>query len=294
MTEMNNATVVELHGEEKGTFRHPDTGVLTVYAPADEYVVRNIRQIEAYKEHLRREAYRERSRGRNFVVCPDEPVKELSQKLELNELGALIKLLPYLQLNRDGLLVKDGKNMTIGDIEKVIGKKRRMTSTILNSLADAGVVIKDGSNRTPRYSISRDYHWMGTVGKGVYFTKFYQVESRARMENLSIHEAGLLYKLLPYFHPDTCLLCSNPNERDVEMLNPLSHEQLASLIGEDPRVVRTHMNSLINHFFVKKSMSGGGVTYEVNPDVMFRGSETGHTQVVRSQFRALEKASKLA
>lgn len=248
-------------------------------------------KLEAQRKWRLREQAKLRIKGKKFVVCPHDRVKELSQKLKLNELGAVIKLLPYMQQNLDGLLMKDGKNMKIEDIQRVIGKKRGMTTTILNSLGEAGVIIKNSAMKTRSYSISRTYHWMGDVEPTLRWTKLYQVENRTRLATLTIQEAGMLYKLLPYFHYETYWLCANPSDKEVQRLN---HQQLAELIGESPRVVNEHMRKLDKLGFLMKLQSHGAVNYLVNPDIMFRQPyETEYTEFVRRLFQGLEHSSKL-
>lgn len=291
MTEFGHTLLFELNENGTGHFIDPNTGFPLLIADARKHVVLSKEKLEAQRKYRERQAARLRLKGKNFVVCPHESVKELSQKLKLHELGALIKLLPYLQLNHDGLLVQDGENMKIKDIGRVIGKKRGATTTILKRLAGEGVIIKGGSKKTPSYSISRSYHWMGSVEPTLRWTKLYQVENRSRLDTLSIQEAGMLYKLLPYFHYETYWLCANPNDKELKRLN---HKQLAELIGEDERVVNEYLRKLDKLGFVMKLQSHGAVNYLVNPDIMFRQDyETEYTEFVRRLFQGLEHSSKL-
>lgn len=266
---------------------NPETGEDLSY----EYTLRHRKQDEYYlRKQMIERASEERSQKR-YVNCYHDPIKVITQKLKLNELGALIKLIPYLQFNGNGLLETNGKPMTISDIAKVIGKSVRMTKSIVANLVNEGVIIKEGERKGVKYFIAEKFHTIGYTLEGQAFTKLYQRETRLRADKLTIQEAGLLYKMIPYFHYQTYFLCANPDaDEDKEDLIHLNQAQLADLINEDRENVKKLVNSLIFKGFVMKISSYNNSRIIVNPDIMFRAEyETEYTGVVRKQFRELAK-----
>lgn len=256
------------------------------------YKATSLAQVESYEKRQYVERNNEQRSQSHYVNCYHEPIKDITDKLKLNELGALIKLLPFLRFNNDGLLAKDGKPMTAVDIAKVIGKSKRQTDGILKRLIDVGVVVKDGAKRGVRYYVDERYHTIGYTIEGVTYTKLYQKETRVRAEGLSIQEAGLLYKTLPYFHYQNYFLCANPdaNEKAGEKIEHLNMTQLADLIGESRETVKRGITSLMNRGIVMKISSYNTSRILVNPDVLFRAEyETEYTDTIRKQFAELER-----
>lgn len=257
---------------------------------SDDYTLRNRKQDEAYRKAKQLEDYKSRNVGRRHVRCYHEPIKEILETLKLHELGALIKLIPYMKFNKDGLLTKDATPMTIDIMADIFGKSKRASQTVVNALVREGVLEKVKPKKTINYRVTERYHEMGEVTQDGYYTKLYQVESRKVLERLTIQEAGLLYKILPYFHFENYYLCANPNEHEPSEIKHLNHNDLSLLIGEEVQTVYNNMKALIRNGVIMKVSAYGAVNYLVNPDVMFRKEiENEYTDHVRNQFRELQK-----
>lgn len=174
-----------------------ETGKDVFIAPTDTHIVKSIREVEAARDYYEREAARMRGRGRQWVACYHDPIKHLADQLGIELLGALIKLLPYLQFESEGLLMKGkDKPMTRAEVEKVIGRSTRQTKTILKRLEDAGVLFKRRNGRTFVYHVSDEYHTKGKA-RAIPFTKLFQTYARQKLDKLTLQEAGLLYMVLP-------------------------------------------------------------------------------------------------
>lgn len=256
----------------------------------EEYEVRNKKQYEGYKEKLKRDYFKSKGKGKEWVACYHEPIKEVinENKLELHEIGALLILITYMQFKKDGLLMIDGKPMKISDIEKVIGKSNSQTKRIINKLANEGLILKRGNNRNREYYIDDKYHSIGKMKRSLKFTKLFKLETRNKTQEITLHEAGLLYKILPWFHYQSYYLCANPYESEPTKILHLNHMELSKRIGEDERTVNKHMKNLMEKGFIMQLRSSGAVNYIVHPDVMFRQeNETPYTDVIRKQFKEL-------
>lgn len=248
--------------------------------------IRNIEKIEAQRKYAQIQRASEERSQKRYVNCYHEPIKDITSKLKLNELGALLKLLPYLRFNGNGLLEAKGKPMSSVAVAQAIGKSGSTSKRVLDSLIEEGVIVKEGERKSTRYYVAEKYHTIGYTLQGQRYTKLYQVETRKKAENLSIQEAGLLYKMLPYFHYTTYFLVANPDaDTKEEELDHLNQAQLARLIDESENVVRDGVKALMAKGFVNKLVGSNSSKIIVNPDVMFRAEhETEHTNTIRMQF----------
>jgi predicted transcriptional regulator len=260
---------------------------------SQDYTLRHRNQDEAFKRKQMVDRANEFRSQKHYVNCYHGPIKDVTQTLKLNELGALIKLLPFLRFKGDGLLELKGKPMTAKDIAKAIGKSERMAKGIIANLLEEGILVKEGERKGVKYFVAERFHTIGYTLEGQAFTKLYQRETRLRADKLSIQEAGLLYKIIPYFHYQTYFLCANPDANEkTEDLEHLNQAQLADLIHESRETVKRGVNSLMAQGFVMKISSYNTSRILVNPDVMFRSEyETAHTDVVRKQFVELAKGA---
>lgn len=176
--------------------------------------------------------------------------------------------------------------MTINDIASTIGKSLAQTKRLLANVIDSGVMYKEREGKTMVYDISAEYHTIGKNHEG-HFTKLYQQFTTTLKEeyDLTIQLAGMLYAILPYFHYETYLLCTNPNESDTTTLDPMSESELADLLGIDRSTVNRLMNQLAKRGIVAKIGAYNVAIYRVNPDLMYRmEKETDFTEKVRADF----------
>jgi hypothetical protein len=123
----------------------------------------------------------------------------------------------------------------------------------------------------------------------------YQQETRFKTDDLSIQESGLFYKMIPYFHHQRYYLCANPDSHieDGDVIEHLTMESLAELIGESYDTVKRCVRSLVQHGLLMRRDSFKVYTFTINPDVMYRAEyETEYTQLVRDDFAELERISK--
>lgn len=269
-----------------------ETGEIKYLASAHTHVITSKRQRDAYKKAKQKELYRAIQRSKNWVACYHDPIRELSARLTIEQLGALIKLLPFMRMNHGGKLIfKGGQGMTINEIQEVINKSKRQTRDLVKALVKVGVVLRKKEGRTYIHFISEKYHTMGKTHE-IPFTKLFNRFARLKLEKLTLQEAGLLYLVLPYFHKDTYLLCNNPYEIDRDLIDPMTREELAALLKMDVRTVSRYMNSLVRHGIVMRVSAYNVVNFIVHPDFMFRSDiETDYTEEVRTRFKDLRKTA---
>lgn len=261
-----------------------DTG--EVISDGSAYV-RTRKQDEGYRKKLEKERYTYATKDRHWVASYHDPIEELAKDLSLTEAGAIIKLLPYMRFKSQGKLIKNGKPLKQADIQRILKRGKTATRNILNKLEAQGVisVLKEG--RSNVFYISARFHEIGSVRESERFTKLYQVRTREITDSLALHEAGILYKILPYFHFSEYYLVDNPDEEDVNKLRFIGRDELAERINIRKQDLTTAVNKLRNKGALMSTHSGRSVRYLVHPDVMFRQTvETDWTQAVRKMFEA--------
>lgn len=275
-------------GYEGGPQHYYDevTGTDLLIVPADEYDVRNKERLTQQREYLKRQEY-VGSDSRHYVNCYHDSVVELNRKLGVNELGVIMKLLPYMRINTDGRLMAGSKRMGVTEISKVIGKSQRWTISLVKSLVDNEVLSTEKSGRRNVYNVSERYHTIGYVLKGATrYTKLYQTKTKTDIKNISIQAAGVLYKMLPFFHYDKYYLCGNPNEKNPETIEHLTQTKFSELANVDVKLVNRSITELCKKGFVMISKSFGATVMMVNPDVMYRKKfEDEYTDTIRYQFK---------
>lgn len=252
---------------------------------SEDYTLRHRNSDEAFRTQQEKEKYRAYEKGRHWVAGYHDPLRDLIRGLTLIEAGAIVKLLPYLRFKSEGKLLKDGKPLKQSEIQRIFKRGKSATNAILAGLSDAGVIsiLKEG--RSNVFYISADFHTIGSVREGEKFTKLYQVKTREITDDLDLHETGLLYKILPFFHYSEYYLCANPDEDNPEVIEHMDRESLALAIGHEPETVSRCVAKLRHKGALLTTRSGNSVRYLVHPDVMFRQSiETEWTQSVRKLF----------
>lgn len=257
---------------------------------SEEYSLRKRSQDVGFAKALEKERYRTETADRHWVASYHDPIEELSKELTLTETGAIIKLIPYMRFRAEGKLIKDGKPLKQADIQRIFKRGNKATIRILKELSDKGVIsiLKEG--RSNVFYISARFHEKGNVDTTERFTKLYQVRTREITDRLPLHEAGILYKILPYFHYSRYYLVRNPDEPDKDKLDYIGRDELADLIGMNRHDLSPAVNKLRGLGALMSTNSGRSVRYLVHPDVMFRQSvETDWTDSVRELFAAHAK-----
>lgn len=249
--------------------------------------IRHKSQDDAYKRQLDKERYIHAESNRHWVASYHTPIKVVSKALSLTEAGAILKLIPYMQFNENGRLVKDGRPLNQTEIQRIFKRGKTATKSLLLSLETIGILRKKKDGRSNVYFISDVFHEKGNVRTNERFTKLYQVRAREITDELNLHEAGVLYKVLPYFHYDLFYLCANPNEMDPDKLIYINREELSKIVGLDVGDISRLVSKLKRLKALMSTSSGRSVRYLIHPDLMFRQArETEWTRSVRRMFEA--------
>src|SRR5690625_286629 len=264
-----------------------DTGELVTDGSVS---LRHRSQDEGYQKHLEKERYQYTTWNVHWVASYHDPIERISKELSLTETGAIIKLLPYMRFRAQGKLIKDGKPLKQADIQRIFKRGRTATRDILNELQAKGVISVQKEGRSNVFYISAEFHEKGNVRESERFTKLYQVRTRDITDSLALHEAGILYKILPYFHYSEYYLVDNPDESDLSKLRYIGRNELADRIGMREYDLTQAVRKLRSKGALMSTESGKSIRYLVHPDVMFRQSiETDWSDAVRKMFAAHRK-----
>lgn len=281
---MTNAGIHVYYDEALGQYRES--------YPVDGYVHETVEERQRKRDHAQREDARTRN-TRHYVTSYHEPVRELALMLEINELGAIMKLIPYMRRDKGGDLFVESKRMGIVEIAKAVGKAQRWTEGVVKTLVTCGVLTEKKDGRRKVYGVNPEYHTMGETVPGARYTKVYQVKTRSDVKNLSVQAAGLLYCMIPHIHYERLYLVHNPDERDYDALDHMRQADLARAIGVEEQTVTRAMKELSRFGFVMRSEAYGAIVIKMNPDVMYRKKydDDEYTQGIRYEFEQNAKAA---
>ena len=201
-----------------------------------DYMLVHKNSSKAYKEKMRLEELRQGGRGRNWVACYHEPIRETSKEMTLFECGTVLKLLLYISFKDQGVLTLNSQPMKLKDIQTVIKKGETQTRAILTSLEEKTILRKEKRGRNNVYIMNPDFHTMGEILESVSFTKLFQSKTKELLDDINLNQAGILYKILPYFHYTKCLLCLNPDEQE-EITEEVKEEPKKEI---DPEILKTY------------------------------------------------------
>jgi hypothetical protein len=94
-------------------------------------------------------------------------------------------------------------------------------------------------------------------------------------KEVSAHDVGLLYRLIPFVHVDSNILCENPNEKNANAVVKFNRKTLAEAIGVTPQVISRATSRMIyegKSVFAKVTTATDGTFYMLNP-LIFRRSD---------------------
>ncbi|PLR98232.1 hypothetical protein [Bacillus sp. T33-2] len=248
-------------------------------------------EIAFYRTHEQQEQYlkikyleKYKLRGnRPYVSCYHDSIKDVTQHLSLTESGGVMKLLLYMKLNADGLLQKDGKPLKQLGIQNILGKSKRQTVEIVKRLEFLSILKAVKVGRTKFFYINEHFHVMGRITRKSYFTKLLTNKLREVVEDLRLEQLGFLYKVLPYFHYNTCVLAHNPDETDEQKIRSMNRKELAIAINYDVDNITPLVKQLRQKGLVMTTYSNGNVLYYIHPDLMYRQANDGN----KEQFNTL-------
>jgi predicted transcriptional regulator len=253
-----------------------DGNVLKEFDAGSHYI-RSREQNKAYRKIKDKEMNYDR---RKFIWCDNNNVLEVGKQMNLVEAGAMFSIMVHLDFNSDGIIVKNGKSVTMKDLESILGKSKRQVMTLLTNLERLSLVFRVKHGRETKIQVNEAFHYIGKSLNKDFKTKVYTVKARTLVEQLNLQELGLLYKIIPHFHYEHMILCKNPDERDTNKLEYMKAEELADSVGVDKRTFFRLLPKLRQKGVIMSMKTGQKTTFAVNPNLFFRMST--HTEVSKT------------
>jgi len=242
-----------------------DTGEVKGDFYPDLQIVRSKKQDEAYKRKLQRQ---QEGRQHEFTFSDMEQMKEVISMLDEKTCGYLL----YLQcfVNFDNVLVKGQSKtpMTKKDIQETLKIGKSAFAEFFKKVTKASVLL---ANEDGTFSINSRYHFRGKT-QNERVIKSFTSKVKELYGQVNSKDLGFLYLLLPYVHYETNILCSNPFERNVEKIEPLSQLELSEIVGSDDRTTYRKIKKLQfdGMFVLAEVRCGKEKHYKLNPFVFYR------------------------
>jgi DNA-binding MarR family transcriptional regulator len=202
------------------------------------------KQKEGYKRQL--EKIKD---TRYFTFAHMESLLEVISNLSNVHLGYLLHLQCYIDLHTGFLHDKENKVITKKvDIQKILGIQAKTNQRLCKELEDNGILeVVDG-----KYRINPKYHFKGQAHDQKVI-KLFSTTLKRLCETIKAKELGFLYKLLPYVHLSTNMICINPFEKDLEKVEYLNIEGIADITGLTRQSVANLIDELKKDKIVAKT-----------------------------------------
>jgi len=164
---------------------------------------------------------------RNFSFTHMRNVREITDNLSNNQCGYLMLLQPYIQFKSNVLVGKKEKPLDMKGITKALGVSQRTAKTTIDGFINDGIIdiTKEGY-----YIVNDRYHFRRKAGsdKNMVVKTFF---STLKDLKLKTSELGALYKLLPYVHYETNIICADPFEEVPANIRFLNKKEIAKIMG---------------------------------------------------------------
>lgn len=247
-----------------------ENGAVLQELDGSSHYIRSKVQDEAYRKYKQEQ---DLSRdGRKFVFSNNQNVEEVTKRMTLVEAGAMFSIMVHLDFNSDGIIVKNGKPITMTDLQDILKIGKRRVIDIVNKLESLSLLFRVKQGRKTIIQVNDSFHFIGkNLDKKSYLTKVYTTKAKELLDSLSLQELGLLYKIIPHFHYEKMVLCKNANEKNPSKLELLTATELADLIGVDRRTLSRLLPALRKKGILMSVRTGSkAVSYVINPDLFYR------------------------
>ncbi|WP_342042593.1 hypothetical protein [Bacillus sp. OTU2372] len=183
-----------------------------------EYSLRSKKQDEAYK---RIQYYHQDNR--HFSFADMENIKNVISKVKTVDCGYLLILQCYMEYGT-GKLALDRKEM-----QKALGISKPTFQRFWAAMISNGIIFKDNGE----FYVNPDFHFRHQPNHNRVI-KLFTTTLKQLTDKLTASELGFLYKLLPYVHYDTNMICADPFT-EPENIKFLNKTQIAILVDMDEK-----------------------------------------------------------
>lgn len=209
---------------------------------------------------------------RHFSFSHMENMREVIATVPTSACGHLLHLQCYMELFTGILTKEDGDPMYWDDIQSTIKISDRSMDDFKRDMTDAGIIEKTATeDGEVALRINPRYHFRNGLPENSRVIKSFTKRVKELAEELTPHEVGMIYKLLPYVHQNTNTICANPFEKDPTKIEQLTGQQIAKLIGVSPSKMSRYLQLTAGDQYVfAKVIVGRKRYYKLNPWIFYR------------------------
>ena len=234
----------------------------------------------------------------NFVWLLYNVGSAIDIGLKPADLARVIYLSTFM--NYDNYLTYDDGKMKIkySEVGNVLNVGRDTTLRFLDSTTKSGILIKDTG--TPYVKLSSDVFIKGRLknimvnkdAMRLYIKGVREVYGKAKLRDHKI--LSYVFQAIPYVNIDYNIVCSNPHERMLENIEPLTLVDYCSLIGYEASHASRLRSALRNITIDNEGVFGfvdtvGNDTIVINPRVFYAGRQHERVMECGKFFKRRER-----
>lgn len=244
------------------------------------YYVKSLEQAEAQRRFAQQNG---EGRKETFFFNGMDRLDYVIEALTTAQCGYLLVLSSYIDF--DGLIIRsenDKEPMSTADMQNVLNVKQSSFYDFLDACQSYGIISDKGDGR---FYVTRQFHFRGKT-EGERVVKTIIAKLREMYKEVSAHDIGLLYRLIPYIHVESNVLCANPEERSPKHVRKFNRKELAEAVDVSPALVSRATGRMIyrgKSVFAKITTATDGTYYMLNPEI-FRRSEREYNVTERTIF----------
>jgi len=164
----------------------------------------------------------------NFIFKTNsKKVDKLEDKISGVDITKLIYCATYLNYN-NVLQLDNGEIINKKKLKELINVDENKW---YNSMIKLNILIEENNKNI---KISKNYCIRGKLVKNKRYSRIFINSVRRLYENnkgKNMTSLGNIIKLLPYINPLLNILCTNPNETDIDEINPLTLKEISEIFG---------------------------------------------------------------
>ena len=204
-----------------------------------------------------------------------EAVKEQYTLADLSRLGALVVLSTYIKQDSAGNKVAILPFKSVAEMSKELKCSTRQAQVIWKELESIGAVYREGT----KLYVNAELAYRGETKRND-IVKVFHMNTRVLLaEGIKLADIGLLFLTAPYIDRQTNYLCKNPNSPLSEEIEKIGFNELAELVGVDPKTLRNKFKKMSIEFEGKRlpvylkveNPLNNKFAYIMNPLVINRG-----------------------
>ena len=251
-------------------YYNEETGQNLLIVDSETHYVGSYAQQEAQRRFA---IQSEGGRKESFFFNGMERLDYVIEALTTAQCGYLLVLSSYIDF--DGLIIRSEKDktpMSTTDMQRVLrltGTKQSTFYDFMDACAAHGIITESDDGR---FYVTRQFHFRGkTAGDRV--VKTIIAKLREMYTEVSAHDIGILYRMIPYIHIDSNMLCVNPEEKSPKHVRKLNRKQLAEVADVSPALISRATGRMTyrgKSVFAKITTATDGTYYMLNPEIFKR------------------------